>query len=65
VILVLNQNVVADIYLTAIPDPTMKVAAILGTVMVALTLIFAALLTLLLVGRIIVLRRRHIRLMGK
>jgi hypothetical protein len=60
----LIKNAAVDIYETANEDvPGMMV--MLGTVMTVLSIVLTVLVTLLLVGRIIILRRRHNRLMGE
>jgi ABC-type spermidine/putrescine transport system permease subunit II len=56
--------VVIDIYETAHEDIP-RMVAMLATVMTVLGVVFTVLVTLLLVGRIIIIRRRHNRLMGK
>jgi hypothetical protein len=61
---VLIKNIVIDIYETANEDVPGNIA-MLGTIMTVLSVVFTILVTLLLVGRIIVVRRRHNHLMGE
>jgi hypothetical protein len=64
-ILMLIKDVALDIYYQTLPfDTPEKVVTRVLTIMVALGVAFTILVTLLLVGRIIVVRRHHIRLMG-
>jgi hypothetical protein len=53
-------------YFLTLPDSTsVKVLSTFATVTVSMNLAFTVVVTLLIVGRILIVRRRHIRAMGK
>jgi hypothetical protein len=61
----LITNLALNIYLQFLPNTTPdEVKDTFATIMVALDVAFTILVTLLLVGRIIVVRRRHFGLLG-